>query len=70
MYQEGKLGSDGTPDKVHQNHNGAYLVAACMIAEVYDIDPTRITYDDLNVYNPYETTLKQAAREYCYKNNN
>ena len=59
---------DGTKDDfVHQNNNGAYLSALCMFAEVYDKDPTKITYN-AGINTSDANTLKQVAKKHCYKN--
>ncbi len=61
-YQDGD-----TTDLTHQNSNGAYLAALCFYAEVYDKDPTQITYN-AGISESTANTLKKYAKKHCYNN--
>ena len=61
-YQDGI-----TTDLTHQNATGAYLAALCMYAEVYDKDPTKVTYNG-GIKETTANTLKSYAKKHCYNN--
>ena len=61
-YQDGV-----TTDLTHQNATGAYLAALCFYAEVYNNDPTQVTYN-AGISSSTAATLKSYAKKHCYNN--
>lgn len=62
-----KYQGEDTTDIRHQNANGAYLTALCIYSEIYEKDPTVITYN-AGISDSNVSVLKKYAKKHCYNN--
>jgi len=58
---------EDSTDIRHQDANGAYLAALCIYSEIYEKDPTGITYN-AGISDSNVSVLKEYAKKHCYNN--